>query len=239
MTALPTPGRVALLAPMRSELLPLVRSLQLRQAHSGDRTLHWGALGRVEVIATITGIGTRAAARTTERILDSVRPDHLLVVGIAGGIGHSVAIGDLVIPERVIDLASGSEYRPVPFGDTPARGTLVTSDDLLVDPAQVASLERQGVIAVDMETAAIAAVCERRACPWSVFRAISDRAADPSVDPAIFGLAGPDGSPDLRALARFLLTKPRSIPQLVHLARDARLAANTAAAAAIRALATR
>ncbi len=186
----------------------------------------------------MTGIGTRAAARTTARILDTIRPDHLLVVGIAGGIGQSVSIGDLVVPARVIDLASGTEYRPAPFGKIGARGILVTTDELLVDPARVAELERQGVIAVDMETAAIAAVCEKRACPWSVFRAISDRAADPSIDPGIFDLAGPDGSPNFPAVVRFILSNPRCLPQLARLAGEARLAANRAAAAAARAVLT-
>jgi len=52
-----------------------------------------------------------------------------------------------------------------------------------------------------METSAIAAVCEGRHCPWSVFRAISDRADDGSSDTAVFGLAGPDGRPILLPFA--------------------------------------
>ena len=89
-----------------------------------------------------------------------------------------------------------------------------------------------------METAAIAAVCERRGCPWSVFRAISDRADDGSTDAAIFGLAAPDGAPDVRAVARFLVTRPWRIPQLVRLGRGLARATQTAANAALRALAT-
>jgi hypothetical protein len=89
-----------------------------------------------------------------------------------------------------------------------------------------------------METAAIAAVCERRGCAWSVFRAISDRAGDAAVDSDVLGLAGSDGAADLAALARFLLTRPWRIPGLVRLGRGMRLAANTAASAAVRALQT-
>jgi len=44
--------------PMRSELRPLVRLLSLQQSRSGDRNLYWGTLGRVEIVATTTGIGT-------------------------------------------------------------------------------------------------------------------------------------------------------------------------------------
>ena len=228
--------RVAILAPMRPELRPLVHRLSLRRERSGGDVLHRGAVGRVEIVATTTGIGTRAAARATERVLSSTPVDHILVVGIAGGIGPGVAIGDLVVPELVVDLATGREHRPCPVGDSAPRGTLVTSDGLLVDREEIARLERRGVVAIDMETASIAAVCERRGCPWSVFRAISDRAGDAAIDQAVLGLAGPDGGPNLPALARFLLSQPWRVPQLARLARDMRRATQRAASAAAEAL---
>jgi nucleoside phosphorylase len=219
---------------MRSELRPLVRPLGLRGTGAG--ALLSGAVGRVEVVATMTGIGTRAAASAARRVLDSARVDHVVVVGIAGGIGPSVGIGDLVVPELVLDLASGAEHRPAPLGGRAPRGTLATSDALLEGPDAAARLERRGVVAIDMETAAIAAVCEERRCPWSVFRAISDRADDGSTDAAVFGLAGPDGAPRLPALARFLLTRPWRVPQLARLARGLRVATGAAASAAVAAL---
>ena len=226
--------RVAFLAPMPLELRPLVRPLGLGRPGAGG--LRAGALGRTAVVAAVTGIGPRAAERAAERVLTAGAVDHVVVVGIAGGIGPRVAVGDLVVPERVLDLATGAEHRPSALGDAPARGVLVTSEGLLTDRDAFARLERRGALAIDMETAAVAAVCERRGCPWSVFRGISDRADDGSIDPAVFGLAAPDGGPDLPALARFLLHQPWRIPQLVRLGRDSRLAARTAAAAALRAV---
>ena len=228
--------RVAILAPMRPELRPLVRRLSLRREGSGGGALHRGAAGRVEIVATTTGIGTRPAARAAERILDSTPLDHVVVVGIAGGIGAGVAIGNLVVPELVVDLASGAEHPPSRIGDPAPRGVLATSDRLIVDRDEIARLERRGVVAIDMETASIAAVCERRGCPWSAFRAISDRAGDPSIDQAILDLAGPDGGPNLPAVARFVLARPWRIPQLARLARDLRRATCGAASAAAEAL---
>jgi adenosylhomocysteine nucleosidase len=221
---------------MPSELRPLIDLLGLRRPRVGQGDLWSGAAGRVAIVATTTGIGTQAGRRAAERVLDASAVDHLVVVGVAGGIGPSVDIGDLVVPEFVLDLATGAAYRPHAIGGTASRGTLATSDELIVDPEKAARLERQGVIAIDMETAAIAAVCERRGCPWSVFRAISDRADDASTDPAIFGLAGPDGRPNLMAVARFVLTTPGRIPQLVRLARGLNLATHAAAEAAVGAL---
>jgi len=228
--------RVALLAPMRPELLPLVRLLALRRVGSGANALYSGAVGRVEIVAVQTGIGIRAAARSVERVLDSAAIEHVVVVGVAGGIGASVTIGDLVVPELVIDLATGAQFRPARFGDTPPRGTLLTSDGLLTDSAAFARFDREGAIAIDMETSAVAAACERRKCPWSVFRGISDHTDDGSIDQAVFGLTGPDGDAKLGAVARFVLTQPWRIPQLARLARGLKLATNAAAAAAMRAL---
>jgi len=229
-------GRIAVFAPMRSELRPVARLLPLKRSRSGDRSLLWCALGPLEIVATTAGIGTRAAARTVERVLDSTAVRHVVVVGIAGGIGPSVDIGDLVVPDLVIDLSTGAEYRPQCMGDLNPKGTLATSDDLVVGPADVARLEDRGVIAVDMETAAIAAVCERRGCPWSVFRAISDLAGDGSTDPAMFALAGPDGEPRIPALVRFVLANPKRISDLARLGHGLRLATNAAATAAVAAI---
>jgi nucleoside phosphorylase len=231
--------RVALLAPMPSELAPLRRPLSLRREGSGPTALYRGGLGGMKMVAALSGIGTAAAARATERVLDAGPADHLLVVGVAGGIGSSVRVGDAILPERVVDLASGASFRPDPLGRGAPRGTLLTSDRLLVDRAELARLADPaafGAIAVDMETAAVAAVCERRGCPWSAFRAISDCADDGSVDAAVAALARPDGSADLPAALRLVLRQPWRVPQLVRLGRGLARATRAAAAAALRAL---
>jgi hypothetical protein len=87
-----------------------------------------------------------------------------------------------------------------------------------------------------METAAVAEVCEERGVPWSVVRAISDRASDGSVDAEIFGLSYQDGSANLPAVARYVLRHPGAVPRLVRLARGSKLATERAADAAIRAI---
>lgn len=229
--------RAAILAPMHPELRPLLRRLSLRRVAAAGGALFTGALGRLEVVAAITGIGTRAAARTAERVLAVTAIDHLVVVGIAGGVGPSVGVGELVVPERVLDLASGAEHRPAPLGRVAARGALATSDALVVERDALARLEERGVVAVDMETAAIAAVCERRGVAWSVFRAISDRAGAGPLDAEVLRLLGADGRPDALEVARFVATRPWRVPHLFRLGRDSRRATRAAAAAAVAALA--
>jgi hypothetical protein len=227
--------RVGFLAPMPSELRPLVRTASLQRERSSPFPLYRGQVGRSSIVAAKTGIGTRAAARAAERLLDSEPLDHLIVVGIAGAVGPAVAIGDVIIPTLVIDGLSGEAYTPAPLEGLRASGILQTSDEFLAEPDRVARLEARGVIALDMETASIAAVCLRRKCPWSVVRAISDRAGE--LPKEIIGLAKPDGSPNFPAAARYLLRDPRRLPMLIALARDSVRAARTAASVAVRACA--
>jgi adenosylhomocysteine nucleosidase len=230
MTAGDARTRVGMLAPMQPELQPLVRRLGLTL----DGAVHRGRVGDVEIVAMLTNIGMAAAADAARRILEHA-VDWVMVVGIAGGVDPSIEIGDVVAPEVVVDRARGRSYRPHwPRGAAPG-GTLSCGDDLILDPTHLARLAEEGVVALDMETAAVAAVCEEAGCPWSVFRAISDRPGEGLIDDALFALTRPDGTADTDALARYLDEKPERLEILTRLARDAAVATEAAAAAAVRA----
>lgn len=216
---------------MKPELRPLVQRLKLERDGDGDDSVHRGAFGADSVVAALTLIGTGAATRATERLLRAHDVDHVVVIGIAGGVPSAVSLGDVLVPEVVIDAASGHEHRASRLGDAELRGRVRTSDDLGVDAA---ALLADGVDACDMETAAIAAVCEAHGRPWTAFRAISDMVGGP-VDDAVLAMANPDGTGNLRAAARYLLPRPWKIPALARLARDTTVATNAAASAAIRA----
>ena len=111
-----------------------------------------------------------------------------------------------------------------------------TTDELILDPGQHADLRARGVISLDMETAAVAEVCQERGVPWSVVRAISDRASDGNVDEEVFGLSHQVGRVNIAAVARYLVRHPGAVPRLARLARGSKLATERAADAAIRAV---
>jgi hypothetical protein len=87
------------------------------------------------------------------------------------------------------------------------------------------------VVALDMETAAVARICGERGIPWVAFRGISDMAGDAGVGGVVLTLVHPDGSPRVGAGLRFLLTHPRRIPRLVRLGKESAHAARIAARA--------
>jgi adenosylhomocysteine nucleosidase len=226
---------VAIVAAMVPELQPLVRALGLSAAALPGARAYRGTHGALEIAAVVTGMGTRAATDVATQLLDAFPADVVLVVGICGGVARDVAIGDLVVPARVVDEASGCVLRPKPLGGTP-RGVLLTTDTLYTDPAAIARFAAEGIVAVDMETAAIGMVCAARGVPWSVFRAVSDRAGDPRVDADLVGMANADGTPNPRTIARYVLSRPGRIPGLLRLGRGMRAGVKRSTAALLAAL---
>jgi len=235
MEATSESGRIAFICAMPMELRPLVRKLGLRKTSIGAWRAHAGTLDDRGVIAIVTGMGTKLAIDATTRLLDTVEVDRVVVVGITGAVDNDTPIGTLVLPEVVVNSATGAEHRPAPLGDGTPHGKMWTTDELLTDLEFIASLRAQGVVSLDMETAAIAEVCQGRGVPWSVFRVISDRATDGSVDEEIFHLSKQDGTPNGSAIVRYFLRHPGRLPGMVRLARGARQATDAAADAAIHA----
>lgn len=247
---------VVILTAMQQELRPLVRKLSLRPVGAGHQSLGagmasedrpgedvssedilWaGDIGEVKVLATVTSIGTRAAARRTERLLDTTVVDHLVVVGVAGGLHDRHPLGHVVAPELVVDRYTSTEHRAASLGTHRLAGRLSTSDELDNTAADIEALLDAGTDVVDMETASIAAVCERHGVPWTAFRAISDRVGDAAIDEALVNLVSPDGSPNPPAIVRLVLTQPWRVPAMARLGRQLSVATNAAADAAIAAI---
>ncbi|HEX4820589.1 MAG TPA: hypothetical protein VFV00_10305, partial [Acidimicrobiales bacterium] len=190
-------SRFGVLVPMQPELRPLAKVVPFERRTVGDRVVHVGQIGDDEIFATITTMGTDAAAATAEFVLRELEVDHVALIGIAGGLGAEVHVGDLLVPEVVVDYDSGQETHPTPLGDSVASGRLMTSGELILDHEILHRLAADGAAAIDMETSAVGAVCEREGIPWSVFRGISDHIRDGLVDNSVSSLAKPDGSADI------------------------------------------
>ena len=229
---------IAFICAMPMELEPLTRELGLVEAEVGDQTVHTGKVGERDAVAIVTGMGTRLAAEGVERLLDAFDVDPLFVVGIAGAGMGDAEIGALVMPEVVIHGPSGREHRPTRLGDHDHAGHMWTNDELIDDLDELAALhDERGVVALDMETAAIAHACEQRGVPWSVFRAISDRSSEGLVDAEVFQLSNLDNTPNHEAIAAYFEKHPEAVEKLQKMAADSMLAAETASAAAIAAVA--
>jgi adenosylhomocysteine nucleosidase len=223
---------IGLLAPMKVEMKPLVKQLSLTSSIVGGRTAWAGDVDGKDVVATLAGVGVTPATEATEYLIDRFTPSLVVLSGIAGGIDAGLVVGDLVVPEVVIDYATGTEFRSTPVGDTVPAGRLITTDGLIDQPLLLEENKR-GVIAVDMETAAMAAVCEQRGVPWLAFRGISDLTDEGFVDDDTMTLIKADGSADVVGALKLVARKPTVIPRLIQLGKDTDLATKVAAKGAI------
>jgi adenosylhomocysteine nucleosidase len=226
---------IALVCAMPMELRPLTRRLGLGRCQLGGEAARCGTFEGRDVVAVVTGMGTALATAGARRLLDAVTPSLVVVVGITGAVDDETPIGTVVTPALVVDHATGREHVHRPLGGGAGEGAMWTTD-VITTAAELPALRARGVVCLDMETAAIAHLCEERGVPWTVVRAISDRATDGSVDDEVFHLSRQDGRPDPWAVARYLLRHPGRIPGLVRMGRGAKLATERAAEAALAAL---
>jgi adenosylhomocysteine nucleosidase len=217
---------------MRSELRAVVRAGGLARSGGGTVFSHVGRAGAWEVLAGVIGMGPGPARRATERVLSAGPFDHVMVVGIAGGLDPDLPVGSLMVPSRVRLHPEGPLYESRPVGSRVAEGGLMTTDGLFSDEAVWRPILDSGFGAVDMEAAGVAEVCERAGVEWSVYRGISDRPDENIVDQAVFALGRADGTPDLMAVARYVARHPWRARRLGHLNRCMELAARVAAQAA-------
>jgi nucleoside phosphorylase len=85
--------------------------LRLR-VHPAGTLFEVGLLPHVDgtVVLAATGEGNLAAAVVAERAIAMFRPRALFCVGVAGGIKHDVALGDVVVATRVYAVGGGREH---------------------------------------------------------------------------------------------------------------------------------
>jgi adenosylhomocysteine nucleosidase len=95
--------RTALIAAMHEELAALLPAIEGATTElRGGREFWLGQLNGHEVVAVLSGIGKVAAAVTATLLLDHYRADRALFLGVAGGLGEGVQVGDLVVASALL-----------------------------------------------------------------------------------------------------------------------------------------
>ena len=230
---------VVVLAPMPLEMNAIVTAFGLSPT-SDAKGAHWtGRVGSSDVTAVHIGMGPPLTRAATSRLFDKTRSEyfpleHVMIAGICGGLDPDLEVGTLINPEIVIDYTSGATYRHSPPGDAPQVGKLITTEGVSLDLELSHRFFEDGCLGVDMESSAVAEVCEAQGCPWSVYRCISDRPFDGLLDERIVALANPDGSGKVAEIERLIAAEPELAAKLKRLSHDTALAAGLAAQAALR-----
>lgn len=175
------------------------------------------AAPEIEVVA---GGGDHARlAATLARLAPEMQG--IISIGIAGALAPHLQPGDWVVPIAVL---AGGEAIPTDraWSDRLAarlarvdRGLLLGSDDIAATAAHKAELHRKtGAAAVDLESHVAARAAHQHGLPFAAARVISD-AAHRTLPPAARVGMRRDGTMDLPAVLRSLLTDPWQLPALI------------------------
>jgi adenosylhomocysteine nucleosidase len=197
----------------------------------------------------ITGIGRRNAEKSVRKFLATHSPELVLTCGFAGGLNPDLKPGDVVFEcfrgssrgdEAQTEIgnrsrsagATGNQSEPphvgcyeklVAAGAKPAK--FFCADRIATTVAEKKQLRAEtGVDAVEMESAAIHAVCRERGIPCATVRVISD-AADEDLPLDFNALAKQDKSLDCGKLAWAIARSPGKIGALLKLRKQTRFAA--------------
>lgn len=150
----------------------------------------------------------------------------LVSFGLAGGLDPALRPGAVIVPSVV--LAAGRSLRVDPllaarFGGFTGH-TMLGGTEVAVDAGEKRRLRAAtGADAIDLESGAVGQVAEGFGLPFVVVRAICDPAERDLPPAALIALDGAGGVGLWRVLGS-VLARPRQIPGLVGLARDAVLA---------------
>lgn len=192
------------------------------------------------------GIGIRRAGEMVRRAFEMApAPEMVIATGVAGALSHELKAGDLVLAHRVIQMDQHSENvrhvltidralledieRSLAIGGVKySTGALMTVQRVLVTRAEKKDAKiGTGAIAVDMETAAVAAEAEARGIPLVAIRAVLDEVDDDFSGAA--DMASEDGAVHPIAATAQVLRHPGIVLKLPSMIRKLGLATRSIA----------
>ena len=185
-----------LLAIMSNERIETISSI----------SYHIGKISGIDCVVAQCGVGKVAAAICAQTMILKYLPRVLINVGVAGGIGENIHIGDIVISSGLVQhdmdtsalgdkkgMISGLNLITIPanqklvnlvaytaaeiYGEGVHVGIIVTGDQFIGAAEKLKSLADEfDASACEMEGASIAQVCYINKVDFVVIRAISDNA---------------------------------------------------------------
>lgn len=182
----------------RALIAPMLQNAEEREADGLRVTC--GTIGKNEIILSKCGIGKVNAAINTYKIISKFTPDLVINTGVAGGASSRTEIGDLLVADYVAyhDVWCGPGTQPgvadgmdvfmecdetviklayeMMSGQRLQVGLICSGDQFISEKEEIDRIHClfPEVIAVDMESAAIAQTCCMSGVKFNIIRVISD-----------------------------------------------------------------
>ena len=213
---------VVIIAAMERELAPLTSDWELSTLHAGGPTLicHEGP----DVVAVFSGMGCKRAEFAARAAVEKYAPKALVSAGLAGALMRSLKVGNVVLPNVIIDAASGTEYRCNLGGDVIGGGVLVSSFEIAEKQSKPELVECFHALVVDMEAAGVARVAREHDLRFRCVKAISDE-LEFAMPPLNRFVA--DGMLQTGKLLRWISLRPQYWPALIALGMNSRRASKS------------
>lgn len=187
-----------------------------------------------ELIAALCGVGRDRAVAGAGLLLDE-GVGALIGVGISGGLSQELKAGDLVLASEVLDegkvvyktTGEGIDFALKTLtarGINVRQGSIVsTSNALLTADAKHDIYEKTGALAVDMESAGLAAVAVKKGVPFFILRAICDDAGE-ALSPDLYACLSEGGGVRPGQLIGSCIRRPAMVAEMMRLRRSYNLA---------------
>lgn len=198
---------IGIIGAMDEEVSILLQDIKLEKTISkAQMVFNFGEVYNHKVVIVKCGIGKVNAAICTQILIDDFGVDHVINIGVAGGIGADVVPGDVVIATSLIQhdmdvTAFGSRIGQIPRMDcfdfkcdekllnlaidsakeidniNIHQGIIVSGDQFIDSIDKVEWFSEEfNAKACEMEGASIAQVCYLNNVPFVIIRSISDNA---------------------------------------------------------------
>lgn len=196
--------KVGIIFAMSEEIEAMKKLIKIdKENQIFELTFFEATINNLQCFMVQSGMGKVNAARTAQILIDYYKVDYLFNVGVAGGVDSSLAVGDIVIGNNLVQHDFDAIGLNFERGLIPNAGKFFKCDDYLCKIAnskiEAAASNKviNGVIAsgdifctepemgekinkrfnalcVEMEGAAVAQVCVLCKIPFLIIRAISD-----------------------------------------------------------------
>lgn len=185
-----------------------------------------------EFIWVCCGVGPERARQAANWLIRQ-KVTTLAVLGVSGGLAPELSSGQLIVAESVLNgedpvdknrwtcQKSAKLLNSLQKADIDAIcGPVVSMARPVLEPNEKHQLYRRyGVMAVDMESAAVVRTAEVTGLDWFVLRAICD-SADRRVPRMLYDILDSEGRPRLGFLVKELLRRPFLLADLIPMQRD-------------------
>jgi adenosylhomocysteine nucleosidase len=177
---------------IRPEIKPFIRDLKSRRKKVlGNVKVYEGLLGDSEVILIQCGVGLKKSSDAVRSVINNTEVSRVIMSGTAGGLDKRLDIGDTIVSEEIIYHEYGNNFvdsitdkelleiakKAIGNASLPHKvyfGRISSGSKFISIKNKEQIIENNNSLCCDMETAAVAQVCQENKIPFIAVRSISD-----------------------------------------------------------------